>query len=93
MDRGHRQNGSPEQVEGSREPEHAPRPAPGNVTRASKLSTGRGPGHAQAPALGRLRAYGSRHVPAAAAPAARRARVTARGVAVGLTGINPDRSK
>jgi hypothetical protein len=42
MDKDDRQNGSPEQVDGSREPQRSTRPAPGKVTRTSKLSSGRG---------------------------------------------------
>lgn len=42
MEKDDRQNGSLEQVDGNREPQRAPRPAPGKVTRTSKLSSGRG---------------------------------------------------
>ncbi len=42
MDKDDRQHGSPEQVDGSRESQREPRPAPGKVTRTSKLSSGRG---------------------------------------------------
>ena len=38
MDKDDRQNGSPEQAPGSREPQRSTRPAPGKVTRSSKLS-------------------------------------------------------
>lgn len=42
MDKDDRQNGSPEQAEGSRESQRSTRPAPGKVTRTSKLSPDRG---------------------------------------------------
>lgn len=42
MEKGDRQNGGPEQIAGSHEPQRAPRPAPGKVTRTSKLSPSRG---------------------------------------------------
>jgi hypothetical protein len=43
MERDDRQNGSPTQIAGSREPQRASRPAPGKVTRTSKLSPSRAP--------------------------------------------------
>jgi hypothetical protein len=43
MEKGDRQRSGPEQVAGSREPQRAQRPAPGKVTRTSKLAPGRGP--------------------------------------------------
>jgi Domain of unknown function (DUF4157) len=43
MEKDERQNGSQGRIEGSREPQRASRPAPGKVTRTSKLSPGRGP--------------------------------------------------
>ncbi len=43
MEKDVRQSGGPEQVAGSREPQRASRPAPGKVTRTSRLSSSRGP--------------------------------------------------
>ncbi|HWN67830.1 MAG TPA: DUF4157 domain-containing protein [Haliangium sp.] len=42
MDKDDRQHGGPQQEDGSRESQRASRPAPGKVTRTSKLSSGRG---------------------------------------------------
>jgi hypothetical protein len=43
MEKGDRQSGGPEQVAGNREAQRVQGPAPGKVTRTSKLSPGRGP--------------------------------------------------
>jgi hypothetical protein len=43
MEKDERQSGGPEQEAGNREPQRASRPAPGKVTRTSRLSSGRGP--------------------------------------------------
>jgi hypothetical protein len=43
MEKGDRQNGSPEQVGAGHEPQRASRPAPGKVTHTSTLAPGRGP--------------------------------------------------
>jgi Domain of unknown function (DUF4157) len=43
MERHDRKNGSPTQIAGSREPQRAPRPAPGKVTPASKVSPSHAP--------------------------------------------------
>lgn len=43
MEKDERQSGGPEQVAGSREPQRVSRPAPGKVTRTSRLSPSRGP--------------------------------------------------
>jgi outer membrane protein OmpA-like peptidoglycan-associated protein len=43
MERDDRKSGNPEQATGSREAQRAPRPAPGKVTRTSRLSPGQGP--------------------------------------------------
>jgi Domain of unknown function (DUF4157) len=55
MERDARQSGGPEQAGGNREPQRASRPAPGKVTRTSRLSSSRGPAvqrKAAAPAPG-----------------------------------------
>lgn len=43
MEHGDRQRNGPEQAAASREPQRAERPAPGKVSRTSKLAPGRGP--------------------------------------------------
>jgi len=43
MERDARQSGGPERAGGNREPQRASRPAPGKVTRTSRLSSSRGP--------------------------------------------------
>ena len=55
MAKGHRQGGGPEQAAESRQPQRVSRPAPGKVTRTSKLPPGGGPAvqrKAAAPASG-----------------------------------------
>lgn len=55
MEKDERQSGGPEQAGGNREPQRASRPAPGKVTRTSRLSSSRGPAvqrQAAAPAPG-----------------------------------------
>jgi Domain of unknown function (DUF4157) len=62
MEKGDKENGRPEQMTGSHEPQRVPRPAPGKVARTSKLSPGRGLAAQRKAATARIEATPARSV-------------------------------